>query len=131
MRIERAGSEPPEGPLIATNADPTYPVAGGALWPGAGAIVAAVAVAADRTAEVMGKPAAPMYRAAARRAGSSNPLVVGDRIDTDIAGAVALGWPSLLVLSGVTSRADLAASQTRPSYVGDDVSALLEVPQPA
>jgi ribonucleotide monophosphatase NagD (HAD superfamily) len=52
--------------------------------------------------------------------------VIGDRLDTDIAGAVALGWDSLLVLTGVSSRADAEASTVRPTYVAQDLRALVE-----
>ncbi|MGZ4131307.1 MAG: HAD hydrolase-like protein, partial [Actinomycetota bacterium] len=60
------------------------------------------------------------------RAGGGKPLVIGDRLDTDIAGAVALGWDSLLVLTGVTARADLEGASVTATYVGDDLSVLFE-----
>jgi ribonucleotide monophosphatase NagD (HAD superfamily) len=51
-------------------------------------------------------------------------LVIGDRLDTDTAGAAALGWDSLLVLTGITSRSDVEGADVRPTYVGSDLSAL-------
>ena len=116
--------------LVATNADLTYPAAGGLLWPGAGAILGVVTATTGVSAEVVGKPNPPLFEAALRRAGGGRPLVVGDRIETDVAGASALGWDSLLVLTGVTGASDLAASGVRPSYVARDLSALFEEPEP-
>jgi glycerol-1-phosphatase len=111
--------------FVATNADPTFPGPRGELWPGAGALVAAIATATGVEAEVVGKPHAPLFHAALRRAGGRNPLVIGDRLDTDIAGAAALGWDSLLVLSGVSSKEEMTGSPYRPTYVARDVGALL------
>lgn len=88
--------------LVATNHDPTYPTPGG-LWPGAGAIVAAVERASGAVAEVAGKPHGPMRALVRERAGSGPVWVVGDRVDTDLAMAAAEGWIGVLVLSGVTA----------------------------
>lgn len=110
--------------LIATNPDASYPAVDG-LWPGAGALLAVITTTTGAPAEVVGKPFAPLFEAARRRAGGGRPLVIGDRLDTDIAGAAALGWDSILVLTGVSSRADVEAGSVRPTYVADDVSALL------
>ena len=110
--------------FVATNADVTYPAPGGLVWPGAGAIVAAIAAASGREPEVVGKPFAPLFEAALRRAGGGRPLVVGDRLDTDIEGANRLGWDSLLVLSGITRPDELDGSDVRPTHVAPDVSAL-------
>jgi len=106
--------------LVATNADASFPAADG-LWPGAGALLAAVEATTGRTAEVIGKPAAPLLEAALERGGGGVPLVVGDRLDTDIAGAAGLGWDCLLVLTGVTTRADLGAGDPRPTFIADDL----------
>lgn len=111
--------------LVATNADPTFPAAGGDEWPGAGALLAAIVTATGATPEVVGKPFAPLFEAARARAGAEAPLVIGDRLDTDIAGAQALGWDSLLVLTGVSTREELAGSSVRPTYVADDLRVLL------
>ena len=89
--------------LIATNDDAAFPIAHG-LWPGAGAILASIETATGRKAEVMGKPHDPMMSVAARRLeGAETIAIVGDRPDTDLAGGVARGWATILVLSGVTT----------------------------
>lgn len=117
--------------LVATNADASYPAPDG-LWPGAGALLAVVVTTTGVTPEVVGKPGTRLYEDALKRGGGGTPLVVGDRIDTDIVGAVALGWDSLLVLTGISTRQDLAGSKVRPTYVADDLSALFEAsPEPA
>ena len=109
--------------LIATNADASYPSPDG-LWPRAGALLAVVTTTTGAIPEVVGKPNPPLFEAALARAGGGRPLVVGDRIETDIAGADALGWDSLLVLTGVTSRADLDGASVRPTYVADSLADL-------
>jgi glycerol 3-phosphatase-2 len=106
--------------LVATNADTSFPAADG-LWPGAGALLAAVEATTGRRAEVIGKPAAPLLEAARERGGGGVPLVVGDRLDTDIAGAQGLGWDSLLVLTGVTTNDDLGGDGPRPTFVAEDL----------
>lgn len=113
--------------LVATNDDRAYPAPEG-LWPGAGALLAVITATTGATAEVVGKPHPHLYRAAVRRVGDGRPLVVGDRLETDIAGANALGWDSVLVLSGVTDVERAAASDIRPTYLVPDVRALLEPP---
>jgi len=110
--------------FVGTNADASFPAADGTRWPGAGALVAAIATATGAVAEIVGKPNAPMYLDALERAGGGIPLVIGDRLDTDIAGAAALGWDSLLVLTGITDRGDLAASPVRSTLVAEDLSIL-------
>jgi HAD superfamily hydrolase (TIGR01457 family) len=111
--------------LIASNADPSYPAPDGLVWPGAGAILAAVEATTGVRAEVVGKPHAPIFRAALERAGGGVPLVIGDRLETDVAGAAELGWDSLLVLTGIASRADAERSRPAPTFVADDLSALV------
>ena len=110
--------------LVATNDDAAYPAADGRLWPGAGALLSVITTTTGVAPEVIGKPHPPLFLAARDRAGGGRPLVVGDRLDTDIAGAVALGWDSLLVLTGVTSRGDLAGSHVQPTHVADALSIL-------
>jgi glycerol 3-phosphatase-2 len=111
---------------VATNLDATLPSPRGPL-PGNGSMVAALATALGRSPEAVGKPEPGLFRTARRLAGGDRPLVVGDRLDTDIVGARAASIPSLLVLTGVSSPMDLlgAAPAARPDYVGRDLAALL------
>jgi HAD superfamily hydrolase (TIGR01457 family) len=113
--------------LVATNADASFPASDG-NWPGAGALLAAIETTTGVRAEVVGKPHPPILRAALERAGGGRPLVVGDRLDTDIAGAEGLGWDSLLVLTGISTREDIAASSITPTFVAEDLSALFAPP---
>ena len=101
-RLTRAADAVRSGArFIATNTDPTFPVADG-LLPGGGACVAAVQVTTGVNPEIAGKPHAPM-RALLRARGIGAAWVIGDRIDTDIALAAAEpDWTSILVLTGVT-----------------------------
>jgi len=115
--------------LVATNADRSYPAPDG-FWPGAGALLAVVTTTTGVEPEIVGKPHPPLYLAALHRLGGSHPLVVGDRLETDIAGARMLGWDSLLVLSGATTRELADASETRATYLGPDVRSLLEDLEP-
>lgn len=110
---------------IACNIDRTLPTERG-LLPGNGAMVAALQAATDRNPTVAGKPARPMLDTALDRTGARRPLVVGDRLDTDIAGARAAGMDSLLVLSGVADAPALLASapDQRPSHLGADLRVL-------
>jgi glycerol-1-phosphatase len=117
---------------VATNADPTLPSTRGPL-PGNGALVAALRTALDRGPDVVvGKPDPALFATAARRANAARPLVVGDRLDTDVEGAVRAGFDSMLVLSGVSTPADLFAAppNRRPTYVASDLSGLLDVDGP-
>ena len=115
---------------VATNTDTTIPTERGPA-PGNGTLVAAVRAAVDVDPVVAGKPEPGLFTAAARRAGAKSPIVVGDRLDTDIEGAVRAAQPSVLVLTGVTRPLDLlaAAPDERPTYVAEDMHGLLE-PQP-
>jgi ribonucleotide monophosphatase NagD (HAD superfamily) len=107
--------------FVATNLDPTFPVAGG-LLPGAGALAAAVATAAGRRPEVAGKPEPPMVRLVHERYGTRG-VVVGDRPSTDGALASALGWPFALVLSGVAaSPGEEPIPDPPPPFVAADLA---------
>lgn len=110
---------------VASNVDSTLPMERG-LMVGNGSMVAAVTHATGVVPDSAGKPAAAMFHSGVRRVGASAPLAVGDRLDTDIAGAVAAGIPSLHVLTGVSGFYDLCAAsgEQRPVYVGADMSAL-------
>jgi 4-nitrophenyl phosphatase len=104
----QAGAE-----LIAANIDASFPAPDG-LWPGAGAIVASIEVASGGRARVMGKPHEPMMRVAQSHLGDASRIaIVGDRPNTDLEGGRTMGWTTILVLSGVTHRAD--ADRVEPS----------------
>jgi glycerol 3-phosphatase-2 len=124
-RLDRAASAVREGArFVATNADPTYPAAGGVL-PGAGAIVAFIATASGRAPEVAGKPQPATVAMVQRRLGDHG-VMVGDRPSTDGAMAAALGWPFALVLSGIGGHDPSEPVPTpAPALVGDDLAALV------
>lgn len=103
--------------LIASNPDASFPAPGGESWPGAGALLTAVETTTGVRGEVVGKPRSPLLQNALERAGGGRPLLVGDRLDTDVAGAAALGWDSALVLTGSTRRSDVASSPWTPTFV--------------
>ena len=92
---------------------------------GAAALLAAIAVTTGAEPEIVGKPHPALFLAAREGAGGGRPLVIGDRMDTDIAGATALGWDSLLVLTGITRRVDLEQAAVTPTHVAEDLSILI------
>jgi glycerol 3-phosphatase-2 len=111
---------------MATNTDKTLPSPRGPL-PGNGSLVAVLRTALDREPDVVvGKPEPGLFMAAAQISGARRALVVGDRLDTDIEGAVRAGMDSLLVLTGVNGPADLlgAPPERRPTHVSADLSGL-------
>ena len=112
-------------PWVASNMDTTLPTERG-LLPGNGSLVAALRAATDRDPVVAGKPAAGVLLAAADLVGASRPLVIGDRLDTDIQGAVAAGMSSLMVLTGVHGPTDLLAADElcRATHLAPDLGAL-------
>ena len=112
---------------VATNTDPTRPTDRG-IVPGNGAAVAAVRMAVNAEPEVAGKPYRPLLDETVQRLGATHPIFVGDRLDTDIAGAHAAGLDSMLVLTGAHSVVDLFAADrsSRPTHVGYDLRALLD-----
>jgi glycerol 3-phosphatase-2 len=110
---------------VATNTDMSIPQARG-IAPGNGTLVAAVAAATGRTPLVAGKPEAPLFLTAARHLGAENPLVVGDRLDTDILGGNNAGFATAMVLTGVDTPQTALAARTaeRPTYLLADLDAL-------
>jgi glycerol-1-phosphatase len=113
---------------VATNLDRTLPSPRGPL-PGSGSLIAAVETATGRSPDaVAGKPYPPLFAAAVKASHAKRPLVIGDRLDTDIAGATRAGLPSLLVLTGVSRPRDLLAAppEQRPTYIGRDLTALFD-----
>jgi HAD superfamily hydrolase (TIGR01450 family) len=114
---------------VASNTDRTLPTPRG-IAPGNGTLVDAVRAATGRDPVVAGKPEPPMHREMVLRTGARRPLVVGDRLDTDIEGARRAGVDSLLVLTGVTGPAQLvnAPPQRRPTFLAEDLRALADPP---
>jgi HAD superfamily hydrolase (TIGR01450 family) len=111
--------------MIAADRDRMFPAEDG-MSPGTGAILAALEYATDRTAEVVGKPAPQIFRTALDRLGPGRTLMVGDRLDSDLAGATAAGIDAAIVLTGVTSRADAeAAEEPAPVAIAEDLRSLV------
>ena len=110
---------------IAANVDRTLPTERG-LLPGNGSMVAALRTATEAEPQVAGKPAPTLMKDALSRGDFATPLVVGDRLDTDIAGANAAAIPSLMVLTGVNNAYDAvhAAPAQRPTFIARDLRAL-------
>jgi glycerol 3-phosphatase-2 len=112
---------------VAANVDPTLPTERG-LLPGNGSLVAALRTATDAEPQVAGKPAPTLLNDAVARGDFRKPLVIGDRLDTDIEGANAAGLPSLMVLTGVGTARDAvyAGPAQRPTYIARDLRSLHE-----
>ena len=112
-------------PWFASNTDLTVPTPRG-VGPGNGVLVKVVAEFAGVQPVVAGKPEPPLFQETQRRVGGRRALVVGDRLDTDIEGAVRAGYDSLLVMTGVTTVAELVASppHRRPTYIAQDLGGL-------
>lgn len=111
--------------FIGTNGDVTLPTERG-LTPGAGSLLAALVAATDVEPTIIGKPHMPMYELAMERLGAypHSTLMVGDRYDTDIAGALALGMSAAAVLTGVNTREQFAASTPPPQLIVDGLPQL-------
>jgi glycerol-1-phosphatase len=115
------------GDLLATGRDPTLPMPDGD-WPGTGALLAAVEAASGIMAEIVGKPEPRLFETALDRMGDGRTLVVGDRIDSDVAAAAAAGLDAALVLSGGMTAEQAAASDgPAPVTVADDLRSLVLV----
>ena len=126
--VMRAATAVRDGlPYVASNTDLTIPTESG-IAPGHGVLVATIAEFAGVVPEVAGKPARPLLDETIRRVGGERPLMIGDRLDTDIEGAHAVGVDSLLVLTGVSGLEDLvaAAPRQRPTYISPDLEGLFE-----
>ncbi len=103
--------------LYASNRDRTLPMPDG-LWPGTGAIVAAIEYATNVVALIGGKPERHLFdEAVGRLERATHPAMVGDRLDSDIAGAQRAGLETILVLSGVATEGDLEDSEVEPDHV--------------
>jgi hypothetical protein len=112
-------------PWMATNTDLTVPTAYGPA-PGNGTLVAAVTAATGKQPEVAGKPQPTLFREAVEKYQAERPLVIGDRLDTDLQGARAAGLDGLLVLTGVHRVAETLAAtpDLRPSLIARDLFGL-------
>ena len=109
--------------FIATNPDVVGPSEQGEV-PACGAVAAMIAAATDVEAYFVGKPNPLMMRSALRRLGahSENTVMIGDRMDTDIAAGVESGLETILVLSGVTRREDVDRYPYKPDRIVDSVA---------
>jgi 4-nitrophenyl phosphatase len=114
--------------FIGTNPDKSFPTERGPV-PGNGAQLAALEAATGVPPTVVGKPEPRMYAEALRRLGTKreNTAVLGDRLDTDILGARKAGLPSVLLLSGISTRNDLRGSPERPDLVCDGIDELTSI----
>lgn len=111
--------------FVATSRDPTFPMPDG-LWPGTGAIVAALETATGREAAIVGKPQPQLFLTALDRLGEGRTLVIGDRLDSDVAAAAAVRLDAALVLTGETTREEAdAAKDPRPKFVSDSLADLV------
>ena len=112
---------------IATNQDWTLPLENG-IAPGNGTLVGAVHTAVGILPEFAGKPFRPIFDTAINQLGVSNPLVVGDRLDTDVKGAFTAELKSATVMTGIVTNKDLlgARSDERPNFILEDLSGLFE-----
>jgi NagD protein len=120
LNLIRAGAK-----LVATNLDPNCPTRDG-MRPGCGALVALLESASGVRAFSVGKPSPVMIRAARKELGltASQTVIIGDTMDTDILGGVQMGYHTVLVLSGTTSRDDLVRYAFRPDLVVDSIADL-------
>ena len=111
--------------IICAGRDRTFPMADGP-WPGTGLVVAGIEYATARTALSAGKPERAIFDAALDRLGPGRALMVGDRLDSDLAGAAAAGLDGAIVLTGVTTRAEAqAAHDPSPVAIADTLHALV------
>jgi glycerol-1-phosphatase len=113
--------------FLATSRDPTHPMPDG-LWPGTGAILAALEYATERSARIIGKPEPQLVLTAIDRMGEGRTLAVGDRLDTDVAGAVKAGVDAALVLTGGTTAEEAAAiadGDPRPVAIAESLGRLV------
>jgi 4-nitrophenyl phosphatase len=115
-------------PFIGTNPDPTFPTPQG-LVPGAGSILAALSVASNVEPLIVGKPEPTMYQIAMDhlKLAPFQVLVIGDRPETDIAGAQKLGCHTALVLSGVTNQIEAKAWHPVPDIIANDLNSIINM----
>jgi 4-nitrophenyl phosphatase len=113
--------------FVATNIDATLPTEAG-LVPGAGSIVAAVATSTGQQPIVIGKPEPLILQMANEHLGvdATDSVMIGDRLDTDIIAGARAGMLTVLVLTGVSTREEIASASVKPDLVFTDLNALLE-----
>jgi 4-nitrophenyl phosphatase len=111
--------------FIGTNPDLTLPTERGQM-PGAGSILAFLSAATGVQPFIVGKPGPVLYQEALKRLGGSpaDTVALGDRLETDIAGGYAAGIRTILVLSGISTQADVAAGPLKPDWIFDDITGL-------
>lgn len=129
QKLRRATAHVRTGAMFfGTNPDKTFPMPDG-LVPGAGSILAAIAAASDAEPVVIGKPARFMFQLSAERMDLTKDeiLVIGDRLETDIAGGQAFGSRTALVLSGVSTREQATAWKPAPDLIAADLGQLIGV----
>ena len=125
-KLKRATLEIRRGAkFIATNTDRTLPTEEG-LTPGAGSLIAALVAATDVQPIVIGKPGRPMFELALEIAGTSpdETAMLGDRLDTDIDGAADIGLKTIMVLTGVSTRAEAEQNRVKPDLIVEDLPTL-------
>ena len=115
--------------FVGSNPDASLPTPEGP-WPGAGSVLALLSTATGRHPEIAGKPQRALFETVAAALGSGPRLMVGDRVDTDLAGAKPLGWATALVLTGVTRPHELLDAEIVPDHLLADVGGLLQPPGP-
>ncbi len=116
--------------FVGSNADASLPTPEGP-WPGAGSVLALLSTATGARPEIAGKPRRALFETVADALGPGPRLMVGDRVDTDLVGAQALGWATALVLTGVTRPSALLDVEVVPDHLLADVGGLLQPPGPA
>jgi 4-nitrophenyl phosphatase len=124
-RAIRAGAH-----FVATNTDALLPVEGGQVLPGAGTMVAAIQTATATAPIVLGKPEPGLFEHGLRRLGDLAPnqtAMIGDRMDTDVVGGQRAGLQTILVLSGVSSRAEAEAATTPPDAIVADLDRVADL----
>jgi HAD superfamily hydrolase (TIGR01450 family) len=110
--------------FVGSNADANLPTPEGP-WPGAGSVLALLSTATGTQPEIAGKPERALFEAVAAAVGEGPRLMVGDRPDTDLAGASPLGWATALVLTGVANLGNLLDVEVVPDHLLRDVNGLL------
>lgn len=128
-KLKRATLEIRRGAkFIATNTDRTLPTEQG-LTPGTGSLVAALVAATDVEPIIIGKPGRPMFDLALEMTGTlpQETAMLGDRLDTDIDGGAAAGLKTIMVLTGVSTRAEAEQNRAKPDLIVEDLPTLVQI----